>query len=72
MNHVADREVLDEACKLGGERDGMGPELMLADGEVIAEVFEPEATGERTVTLFRPELPLETLLWFLVRVDTEL
>ncbi len=55
-----------------GERDGMGLELTLADGEVIAEVFEREATGERTVTLFRPEVPLQTLLWFLERVDAEL
>lgn len=55
-----------------GERDGIGLELTLDDGEVIAEVFERKATGERTVTLFRPELPLETLLWFLKRVDTEL
>ena len=55
-----------------GERDGIGLELTLDDGGVIAEVFEWEATGERTVTLFRPDLPLATLLWLLERVDTEL
>jgi hypothetical protein len=55
-----------------GERDGMSLELTLPDGEVVAEVFEEEETGERTVTLFRRALPLETLLWFLAKVDAEL
>ncbi|WP_157622655.1 hypothetical protein [Nostocoides sp. Soil756] len=56
-----------------GTRDGMAMELDTVDGEQIAEVFEDEATKERTVTFFvdRP-VPLEAIQWLLDRARTEL
>lgn len=47
-----------------GERDGVSVELALEDGTLIAEVFENEDGGARTVTLFRGEIPLDVLEWF--------
>jgi hypothetical protein len=56
-----------------GSREGMALELDTVHGEQIAEVFEDEATKQRTVTFFvdRP-VPLEAIEWLLDRARTEL
>lgn len=55
-----------------GNRDGMGLELHRDTGECIAEVFEDDATGTRTVTLFESDVPLDALEWLLERARTRL
>lgn len=48
-----------------GERDGMGLELTRGDGTRVAEVFEDDETGLRTVTLFEASVPLQAVEWLL-------
>jgi hypothetical protein len=55
------------------DRDGMGLELLSADGIRIAEVFQDDATGLRTVSIFGDrELPLADLEWFLAEARVKL
>jgi hypothetical protein len=54
-------------------RDGMGLELLSADGIRIAEVFQDDDTGLRTVSIFGDrELPLADLEWFLAEARVKL
>jgi hypothetical protein len=49
-----------------GERDGIALELDQADGERVAEVFEHDETGARTLTVFREHrVPIEAIEWLL-------
>lgn len=51
-----------------GERDGLGLELLSREGtgEVIAEVFHDDLSGEMTFTSFDDNtIPLAVLEWFL-------
>ncbi|GAA4839188.1 hypothetical protein GCM10023221_15940 [Luteimicrobium xylanilyticum] len=48
-----------------GSRDGMGMELSADDGTRVAEVFDDDETGRRTVTLFLPNVPFEAVEWLL-------
>lgn len=55
-------------------RDGMGLELIDAgSGARLAEVFQDEATGERTVTVFNSRsIPLADFEWFLEQAGEQL
>lgn len=56
-----------------GERDGMALELADPDGEQVAEVFEDEATRERSVTVYAPEpVPLALMEWLIERAREKL
>lgn len=56
-----------------GERDGMALELTADDGERVAEVFEDDATGARTFTVFgERRVPLEAIEWLLSEARTQL
>lgn len=49
-----------------GERDGMSLELARESGEQVAEVFEDDATRERTVTFYTDQpVPLAAVEWLL-------
>jgi hypothetical protein len=55
------------------DRDGMGVELLSADGIRIAEVFQDDTTGLRTVSIFDDrKLPLADLEWFLEEAQLKL
>lgn len=48
------------------ERDGMGLELVASDGTRVAEVFQDDTTGGRTVTIFGDRsIALDDFQWFL-------
>jgi hypothetical protein len=55
-----------------GERDGMALELTRADGTRLAEVFEDEDTGRRTVNVFERDVPLEAIEWLLAEARSRL
>lgn len=56
-----------------GKRDGMAIELALESGEQVAEVFEDDATGARTVTFFTHEpVPLAVVEWLLAEAARRL
>ncbi|WP_435749015.1 hypothetical protein [Microbacterium sp. PMB16] len=55
-----------------GERDGMALELTRADGEIVAEVYEDDASKARTVTLFESGVPLEAIEWLLASARVKL
>lgn len=42
-------------------RDGMALELLDAFGEVVADVFYSDATGEMSFSAYRHDLPLEVV-----------
>jgi hypothetical protein len=49
-----------------GDRDGIGLELVGLNGDRLAEVFQDDTTGERTVSIFGDRrLPLADFEWFL-------
>lgn len=49
-----------------GVRDGMALELAAESGEQIAEVFEDDETGARTVRFFTDQaVPLPVVEWLL-------
>ena len=49
-----------------GPRDGMAFELAADSGEQVAEVFEDDASRERTVAFFSAQpIPLPVVNWFL-------
>lgn len=54
------------------DRDGMGLELVRMDGRQVAEVFEDDDSGKRTVTLFERDVPLEALEWLLSEAKSAL
>jgi hypothetical protein len=45
--------------------DGMLLELTDESGDVIADVFYSDVTGEMTITTWRPNLPLEAAEWLI-------
>lgn len=55
-------------------RDGMGLELVEAGtGIRLAEVFQDDITGERSVTIFHERtIPLADFEWFLRQADEQL
>lgn len=56
-----------------GDRDGMALELDTEGGEQVAEVFEDDATRERTVRFFISEpVPLPVVEWFLAEAAKRL
>ena len=56
-----------------GERDGMGLELIRADGERVAEVFDDDDTGARTFTVFsEQQVPILAIEWLLSVAKTRL
>jgi hypothetical protein len=56
-----------------GSRDGMSLELVGADGERVAEVFEDDDTGARSFTVFgERQVPPEVIEWFLGEARTRL
>jgi len=56
-----------------GERDGMALELADEAGEPLAEVFEDDATKERTVEFFATSpLPLAEVRWLLDEAERRL
>lgn len=56
-----------------GERDGMAIELARESGERIAEVFEDDATGDRSLTVFLDgPVPLPLIEWLLTEADRQL
>lgn len=55
-----------------GERDGMGLELTRDDGVRIAEVFEDDETGLRTVNLFQQDVPVAAIEWLLAEARARL
>lgn len=55
-----------------GDRDGMALELTSDDGRRLAEVFEDDESGRRTVTMFEPALPLEVIEWLLAEAASRL
>jgi hypothetical protein len=55
------------------ERDGMALELSTESGEQLAEVFEDDATGNRTVRFFSDSsIPLDVVDWFLAKARESL
>lgn len=46
------------------DRDGLGLELHDRTGEIVAEVFRDDRTGERRLTL-NDELPVDVVEWLL-------
>lgn len=49
-----------------GQRDGMALELQTADREQVADVFEDDATGKRSVRFYtQDDVPLEAVEWLL-------
>jgi len=55
-----------------GDRDGMAVELTRDDGQRVAEVFEDDETGRRTVSVFEKGVPLEAIEWLLAEAKTRL
>lgn len=55
-----------------GERDGMAMELVRDDGTRVAEVFEDDDTGKRTVTVFEGDAPLDAIEWLLLEARARL
>jgi hypothetical protein len=56
-----------------GERDGMALELAAETGEQVAEVFEDDLTGERTVTFFTDQpVSLSVVEWLLAEAARRL
>lgn len=56
-----------------GERDGFGVELVTSSGEVVAEVFQDDLTGERTVSFFTDSpVPLPAIERLIERARTTL
>lgn len=55
-----------------GDRDGMALELTRDDGRRLAEVFEDDESGRRTVTMFEPDVPLEAIEWLLAEAASRL
>lgn len=55
-----------------GDRDGMAIELARDDGKRVAEVFEDDETGYRTVTVFERDAPLDAIEWLLAEARARL
>jgi hypothetical protein len=55
-----------------GERDGVAVELDREDGTPVAEVFEDDATGQKTVSLFEGGIAVEAIEWMLAEARTSL
>jgi hypothetical protein len=55
-----------------GDRDGMGLELTRDDGSRVAEVFENDDTGRRTVNVFERDVPFEAIEWLLTEARSRL
>lgn len=56
-----------------GDRDGMALELSRESGEWLAEVFEDEQTGSRSVSFFTNDpIPLPLLEWLLAEASKQL
>lgn len=56
-----------------GERDGMALELDTESGEQIAEVFQDESTGARTMTFYTEHpVPLAAVEWLLREAEEAL
>lgn len=56
-----------------GDRDGMGLELTRDDdGHCVAEVFEDDESGRRTVSVFERDVPLAAVEWLLPEAHTRL
>ncbi|WP_253854008.1 hypothetical protein [Prauserella alba] len=47
-------------------------ELTRDDGRRVAEVFEDDKTGNRTVSVFEQDVPLEAMEWLLSEVAARL
>lgn len=56
-----------------GDREGMALELQTASGEQVADVFEFEDSGRRTVRFFTDaDVPLDVVEWLLAEARTRL
>ncbi len=56
-----------------GERDGMSLELVRDSGERVAEIFEEEASGERSLTVFSTApIPIGVAEWFIAEAARRL
>jgi hypothetical protein len=55
-----------------GECAGMGLELTRDDGARVAEVFEDDESGSRTVSLYEDCVPLAAVEWLLAEARTRL
>jgi hypothetical protein len=55
-----------------GERDGMALELTREDGSRVAEVFEDDDAGLRTMNLFEKDVPIDAIEWLLDEARTRL
>jgi hypothetical protein len=55
-----------------GDRDGMALELTTDNGRRLAEVFQEDGSGRRTVTVFEPDVPLEAIEWLLAEAASRL
>jgi hypothetical protein len=56
-----------------GEREGMALELQTARGERIADVFEDDETGRRSVRFYaHSDVPLEAVRWLLSEAESRL
>jgi hypothetical protein len=55
-----------------GERDGMAIELTRDDGTRVAEVFEDDQTGRRTMNVFEQNVPLDAIEWLLTEAKARL
>jgi hypothetical protein len=56
-----------------GDREGMALELQTARGEQVADVFEFEGSGRRTVRFFTDaDVPLDVVEWLLTEARTRL
>lgn len=56
-----------------GEREGMALELQTARGGQVADVFEDDETGRRSVRFYtHSEIPLEAVRWLLSEAESRL
>ena len=56
-----------------GERDGMAMELIRDDGERVAEIFQDDATGQRTFSVLADEsVPIEAIEWLVTEARDRL
>lgn len=55
------------------DREGMALELQTAQGEQVADVFESEESGHRSVRFYtQSEVPIELVQWLLREADRQL
>jgi hypothetical protein len=52
--------------------DGMLLELADETGDIVADVFYSDPTGEMTLTTWRPNLPLEAAEWLIAEAKVRL